>query len=240
MRRWLTPLLLLLPALAGPASAQDLGKAVKDILGSRTAAKALTQGDAAAGLKEALQLGAAAAGDRLSLKDGFFGDLQVRIPLPGVLGKAQKQLRPLGLSGPLDDLQLKINRAAEATAPKAKTLVVDAVRSMTIDDALSILKGGDTAATDFLRSKTEAQLRAAFAPQIRSALASSGALSAANSAVKKYGAGLVATDAKTWITDNATTGALNGLFYYVAQEERAIRKDPVKRTSDLLRRVFGG
>jgi hypothetical protein len=105
---------------------------------------------------------------------------------------------------------------------------------------MGVLRGGDTAATDFLRKKTEANLRTSLRPYFESALKSSGALTAVDGAVAKYGAGLVKKDAKTWLTDSATTGALNGLFYYVAREEQAIRKDPLKRTSDILRKVFGG
>jgi hypothetical protein len=114
------------------------------------------------------------------------------------------------------------------------------VKSITIEDAMGILRGGDTTATDFLRKKTEANLRKAFRPYFDKTLESSGALATVDGVVAKYGAGMVRTDAKTWLADSATTGALNGLFYYVAREEQAIRRDPVKRTSDLLRKVFGG
>ena len=124
--------------------------------------------------------------------------------------------------------------------PQAGKLVGDAVRAITFEDALAILRGGDTAATDYLRAKTEVGLRASFQPHFNQALAGSGALNKVDSVVKQYGAGLVKTDAKTWLTDAAMTGALNGLFYYVAREEQAIRRDPVKRTSDILRKVFGG
>lgn len=232
----------LVVALAPAASAQDFGKIASDILHQRVPGDSatLSKGDVNSGLKEALKVAADLSARRLGAKDGFMLDDAVRIPLPGVLGDAQRKLKPFGMSGPLDDLQLKVNRGAEAAMPVAKDLVIKAVTSMTIDDALGVLRGGDTAATDFLRKKTEPGLRTAFRPYFEQALTTSGALKAADAAVAKYGAGLVKTDAKTWITDNATTGALNGLFYYVAREEQAIRHDPVKRTTDLLRRVFGG
>ena len=229
---------LLVPA----ASSQDFGKIASDILHQKTAGDnaSLSKGDVISGLKEALNVATDLASKRLSAKDGFMADPQVRIPLPGMLGDAQKRLQPFGMAGPLDDLQLKVNRAAEAAAPTAKTLVIDAVKSMTFEDAMGVLRGGDTAATDFLRKKTEPGLRKAFRPYFDKALATSGALAAVDGVVAKYGAGLVKTDSKTWLADSATTGALNGLFYYVAREEQAIRRDPVKRTSDLLRKVFGG
>jgi hypothetical protein len=229
-------------AAAQAPNKQDLGRIASDILHLKVPGDSvsLSKGDVASGLKEALTVASDLAGKRLSAKDGFFGDPAVRLPLAGVLGDAQKRLQPFGMSGPLDDLQLKVNRAAEAATPTAKKLVVDAVKSMTFEDAMGVLRGGDTAATDFLRKKTETGLRKAFRPYFDDALKTSGALAAVDGAVAKYGAGLVKTDAKTWLADNATTGALNGLFYYVAREEQAIRRDPVKRTTDLLRKVFGG
>jgi hypothetical protein len=229
-------------AIAPLTAAQDFGKIASDILHQKTPGDRgnLSRGDVNSGLKEALTTAANAAGKRLSAGDGFMGDDAVRIPLPSVLDEAQRRLKPFGMAGPLDDLQLKVNRAAEAAVPTATTLMVDAVKSITIEDAMGILRGGDTAATDFLRKKTEANLRKAFRPYFDKALESSGALATVDGVVAKYGAGMVRTDAKTWLADSATTGALNGLFYYVAREEQAIRRDPVKRTSDLLRKVFGG
>jgi hypothetical protein len=231
-----------LAATSAPATAQDFGKIASDILHQKVPgdSSSLSKGDVTSGLKEALNTAAGLASKRLSAKDGFMGDVAVRIPLPGVLGSAQKKLQPFGMSGPLDDLQLKVNRAAESAAPTAGKLVVEAVKSMSFEDAMGVLRGGDTAATDYLRKKTEPSLRTAFRPYFDKALANSGALNVVDGVVTKYGAGMVKTDSKTWLADNATTGALNGLFYYVAREEQAIRRDPVKRTTDLLRKVFGG
>lgn len=230
------------PGTPMPATAQDLGKIASDILHKAMPGDkgTLTKGDVAAGLKEALSVAGGLAAKKLSAKDGYMGDPAVRIALPGVLGQAHKKLAPFGMAGPLDDLQRRVNRAAEAAAPAAGKLVADAVKSMTFDDAMTVLRGGDSAATTFLRQKTEASLRQVLKPQFTQALKSSGALSALDGAVAKYGAGVLKTDTKTWLAEEATTGALNGLFYYLAREEQAIRRDPVKRTSDLLRKVFGG
>jgi hypothetical protein len=218
-------------------STSEIGKALGNALGKKLSPSAAETG---AGLKEALTKAAGTVATQLGAKDGYFGDSKIRIPLPGVLGDAQKRLKPFGMAGSLDDLQLRMNRAAEAATPEAKKLVVSAVQSMTFEDAVGILKGGDTAATDFLRGKTQASLTTALRPYVTKALADSGALNAVDKAVAKYGAGLAPTDTRGWLTDKAVTGALDGLFYYVAQEERSIRHDPVKQTSDLLRRVFGG
>jgi hypothetical protein len=229
-------------AASTPARAQDLGKIASDILHKSMPGDKgnLTKGDVAAGLKEALSVAGGLATKRLSAVNGYMGDPAIRIPLPGVLGQAHKRLSPFGMAGPLDDLQRRVNRAAEAAAPAAGKMVAEAVKSMTFEDAMTILRGGDSAATTFLRQKTEVNLRQALRPQFTQALQSAGALSALDGAVAKYGAGMLKTDTKTWLAEEATTGALNGLFYYLAREEQAIRRDPVKRTSDLLRKVFGG
>jgi hypothetical protein len=244
---WLAAALIAIAAGVAPAiSAQEpssnWGRIASDILHQRLPGDGgnLSRGDVTSGLKEALSVASNLATKRLGAKDGFFRDAAVRIPLPGVLGDAQRRLQPFGMAGPLDDLQLKVNRAAEAAAPAAGKLVIDAVKAMTFEDAVGVLRGGDRAATDFLRRKTEANLRKTFRPYIDEALNASGALAAVEGAVARYGAGLVKTNAKAWLVDNATTGALDGLFYYVAREEQAIRRDPAKRTSELLRKVFGG
>ncbi|MDP3493977.1 MAG: DUF4197 domain-containing protein [Hyphomonadaceae bacterium] len=245
MRVWLKRacLALAVTALAnGAAFAQDFGKIASDILHKSLPGDKgnLSKGDVTLGLKEALNVASGLASKRLSAKDGFMGDVAVRIPLPGVLGSAQKKLQPFGMAGPLDDLQMKVNRAAESAVPTASKLVVDAVKTMSFDDAMGILRGGDTAATDFLRKRTETSLRQSFRPYFDKALATSGALASVDGVVGKYGAVLVKTEAKTWLAEAATTSALDGLFYYVAREEQSIRRDPVKRTTDLLRKVFGG
>ncbi len=244
MRAWLAGLAAMLAATfaVSAAGAQDFGKIASDVLHKAMPGDKgnLSKTDVTLGLKEALNVASGLASKRLSAKDGFMGDAAVRIPLPGVLGDAQKRLSPFGMAGPLDDLQLKVNRAAEAAAPSAGKLVIDAVKSMSFDDAMGVLRGGDTAATDFLRKRTEAGLRTSFRPYFDNALATSGALNSVDAVVAKYGAGVVKKDAKTWLADAATTSALNGLFYYVAREEQAIRRDPAKRTSDILRKVFGG
>lgn len=227
---------------SGQKPRSDMSKVLGDVLHERLPGDNanLSKSDVSSGLKEALTVAAGTVAKRIGAKDGYFADGAIRIPLPGVLGDAQKRLKPFGMSGSLDDLQLKINRSAEAAAPTAQKLVVDAVKSMTIEDAIGILRGSDTAATDYLRQKTEPGLRKAFRPYVDKALASSGAITALDAAASKYGGGLLPSDTHSWLADHAVAGALDGLFYYVAREEQAIRHDPVKRTTDLLRRVFGG
>ncbi|MEO0466178.1 MAG: DUF4197 domain-containing protein [Pseudomonadota bacterium] len=191
------------------------------------------------GLREALTLGTENVAGQLGATNGYFGDPEIRIPLPGTLGDIQDTLSNVGLSGPLDDLQVKLNRGAEAAVPQAKALVINAVQSITIEDALGILNGGDTAATDFLRGKTEGDLRSALEPYIRSALSSSGAYQALDDVASSNGLGGLSASLQDDLTTSAVNYGLDGLFYYVAQEEKAIREDPVARTTEILRKVFG-
>jgi hypothetical protein len=239
---------VLTPVLASAASAQSWG----DILrrATRDPAKPtqspagnlfsnITSGEADQGLRQALTIGAERVASQLGVENGYFGDSAIRIPLPGTLGDIQKRLKQFGLSAPLDDLQLRMNRAAEAAVPQAKALIVDAVSSITLEDAMGILRGGDTAATDYLRGRTEVSLTEAFRPHVAKALDDAGAIRAFDKAVDQYGLSGMGIDARGSLTDFAVEKGLDGLFFYLAKEERAIRTDPAKRSTDLLRKVFG-
>ena len=208
-------------------------------IGQGGAGSALTTAEIEAGLREALTVGTERVASQLGRVDGYFGDPEIRIPLPGRLGDLQDTLSDVGLSAPLDDLQLRLNRAAEDAVPQARTLVIDAVSSITLEDALGILNGGDTAATDFLRQRTEAGLRDALTPHMRSALEGSGAYTALDNVATRNGLGVFTTSLRDDITMSAVNFGLDGLFLYVAAEEKRIREDPVARTTELLRKVFG-
>jgi hypothetical protein len=232
-------------ATTAPACAQqDGGGILSSILKgvSRPQAGALSQRDAALGLREALSNGVVAVTARLGRVDGFFRDPKVHIPLPGTLASAQRGLRPLGLSAPLDDLELKINRAAEAAMPQAKTIFLDAVRGMSFSDAVSIVRGGDDAATRYLRQKSGTKLAELLTPYMQGALEQSGAFTALDNAMarSRINPGTLGANLRADMVNFAVQKALDGAFGYIAEEERAIRRDPAKRTSDILRRVFGG
>lgn len=211
----------------------------------------LSASEADGGIREALTNGAIAAVLKTGRLDGFWQDNKIKIPLPGTLGKLQKSLQPYGLSSSFDDLQLKINRAAENSAPKAKEIFVNAIKSFTINDAMSILQGGENAGTNLLKEKTKPQLISAFRPQMLDAIDKTGAGVSIGKIDKKYGAQLGSLanisgtktqnqDLKSQLVDYAVSKSLDGIFYYIGTEEAAIRKDPAKRTSDLLKKVFGG
>jgi hypothetical protein len=228
------------PALAQQEREGVLSGILKGITQPATAS-ATSQRDAAMGLREALSNGVIAVTTRLGRTDGFFRDPKVHIPLPGTLASAQRGLRPLGMAGPLDDLELKVNRAAEAAMPQAKTLFLNAVRSMTFSDAVSIVRGGDDAGTRYLREKSQTRLAELLRPHMESALQQSGAFQALDAAVARspVNAGGAVRNLRGDIVNFAVAKALDGAFAYIAEEERAIRTDPARRTSDLLRRVFG-
>jgi len=225
----------------GTAGAQERTGGLSGIIKSLGRSQGtLTQRDAAAGLREALQVSAVEVTTRLGRTDGFFADPRVKIPLPGTLGRAQRTLAPMGMSAPLDDLERRVNRGAEAAMPQARTLFVNAIRSMSVSDAVGIVRGGDDAGTRYLRERSQTQLTALLRPHMESALTQAGAFTALDTAASRAGFAGAAQNLRGELVTFAVAKALDGAFGYIAEEERAIRRDPVRRTSDLLRRVFGG
>ena len=206
-------------------------------LGSKSVLSDKTAQD---GLRQMLTQGTAAAVAQVSKPDGYWGDSLIRIPLPKPMANMQNLLKPLGQSGILDDLHLRMNRAAETAAPVAKGLFIDAITSMTITDAAGIIRGGNTAGTDYLQRTTTPRLTTAFTPPMESAMQSTGAVDYLDRAIKRNNLeSVVKTDAKTYLGTYAVGLALNGLFHYVGTEEIAIRRDPTKRATDLLKSLFG-
>lgn len=195
---------------------------------------------AQAALRQMLNDGTVASVEKLGKTDGYWGDSLVRIPLPKTLAKAQKLAKPLGLSGVFDELHLRINRGAEQAAPLARDLFHDAIKSMTIKDAVGIITGAPTAGTQYLQKTTTPRLTTAFTPIVENALQSAGAVTYFDRAVKRNNLkNLVKTDAKTYLGKYAVGYALEGLFHYIGVEETAIRRSPAKRGSQILKAVFG-
>jgi hypothetical protein len=204
-----------------------------------SALDALTQQDAIAGLKAALTQGAGAAVGKLGITDGFLGNPEVRIPLPGKLQQAQKTLRLVGLGPKADELVRTMNRAAEAAVPAAKPLFVDAIKQMSLQDAKAILSGGADAGTQYFRRVTSDQLTAKFLPIVRQSTDRLQVASQYNAlAGQASKLGLVNAKDAT-IESYVTAKTLDGLFLMMAKEEAAIRKDPVGQASKLLQKVFG-
>jgi hypothetical protein len=201
----------------------------------------LSNDDIIAGLKEALSVGASKSAGKLSAVDGFFRDAVVKVLMPPEAQKVEKTLRQIGAGKLVDDAILSINRAAEDASKSAAPIFLNAIKQMTLQDGLAILKGTDTAATSYLKKATTANLSSAFKPSIDSALTKTNATKYWSAVFDKYNQ-LPTTFKKvdTDLSGYVTQKALQGVFYYVSEEEKKIRKDPAARVSDLLKKVFGG
>lgn len=199
----------------------------------------ITSREAAAGLKAALEKGSAAAVANLGRTDGFFGNEKVRIPLPESMQRAEKLMRRFGMARQADELILGLNRAAEAAVPEARTLLVDAVRRMTLQDAKGILQGGETAGTQYFRRSTEADLRRRFLPIVQQSTQKVGLAQTYNRyAEKGVALGLVAKDDAD-LDAYVTEKALEGLFFALGEEEKKVRSDPAGAGAAIIRKVFG-
>jgi len=203
----------------------------------------LTQADAAAGIRAALNNGVASAISTIGVADGFLLNNLIHIPLPKTLKDMQSSLSKIGLSGPLDTLETQLNRGAEAAVPKARSIFVDAISQMSISDAIGIVRGGNNAATDYLKERTFTPLTGLFTPIMTTALEQAGAIKTLDSLSARLKAIPLApklgADAKTDLIRHGVQFGLDGMFVYVAKEEAAIRANPAKRTSEILRKVFG-
>lgn len=204
---------------------------------------ALTAGEVALGLKAALDNGVGNALTNVGVLNGFLGNDIVRIPLPKVLQDVQSYLAPIGADGLLVELQTQLNRGAEKAAPVAKDIFLDTIRGLTITDAFDILRGPDTAATEYLQSRTTTRLSQLFSPIMENALNQTGALRlvddvASQLKIVPFGPNLGA-NARSDLIDHGVDYGLRGVFHFVGEEEKAIRANPAKRTSEILRRVFG-
>ncbi|EME69399.1 hypothetical protein H261_13524 [Paramagnetospirillum caucaseum] len=243
---------------ASPVLAQgglmDLGKGmIKQELEQRAggaspggggAGASLSTSEIGSGLKEALRVAADKVTGRLGRADGFNADPAVHIPLPDKLASVKQALALAGKSQMVDDLELKLNRAAEAATPKARQIFWDAVQKMTLDDARGILNGPQDAATQYFKRTMSPDLRTAMRPVVDSTVAQSGAVqSYSGMAGAAKGLPLVGDALKSgpsMLTDHVLDYALSGIFNYLGQEEAAIRTNPASRSTDLLKKVFGG
>jgi hypothetical protein len=203
-------------------------------------AAALSETDAVAGLRAALERGVVAAVGLLGRTDGFLGNPQVRIPLPPALEEAAKLLKMTGQSRRIDELVTAMNRAAEAAVPEAKALLVNAVKAMSVEDAVRVLRGGDTAVTEFFAGKTREPLGLKFLPIVERATDKVKLADKYNAiAGKGVGLGLVKREDAN-VQQYVTRKALDGLYFMIGEEERKIRSDPVGTGSAILKKVFGG
>ena len=197
----------------------------------------LSSDEIISGLKEALTVGTENGSKKLSAVDGFFKDAAIKILMPAEAQKAEKTLRSFGMGKYVDDAILSMNRAAEDAAKSASPIFINAIKQITIQDGIGILRGSDQAATDYLKSKTVASLTEAFRPVVESSLQNVGATKHWNTVFSNYNK-VSAEKINPDLTAYVTEKALAGIFYQVAQEEQKIRKDPAARTTDILKKVF--
>ncbi len=199
----------------------------------------LSNDDIISGLKDALRVGTDSSSKRLSKLDGFFGDAAIKILMPEEAKKVERTLRNFGMGSMVDKAILSMNRAAEDAASGVGTIFWDAIKSMSIKDGLQILRGGDFAATDYLKSVTTKELTEKFRPVIEKALVKADATKYWKDVFTNYNrfsTSQVNTDLTVYVTERA----LSGLFYNISLEEQKIRKDPAAQVTDILKKVFGG
>ena len=230
MKKFLIVLSLFTLPLAGCETARQ----ILETTGNGT----LSNAEIVQGLKEALRVGTDTSTKKLSLLNGFFGDDIIKILMPPEAVKVEKTLRDVGLGKTVDRAILSMNRAAEDATKYVGDIFWNSIKSMTIQDALGILRGGDFAATEYLKRTTTAQLTASFRPVIERSLKNVDATKYWDdvfSVYNKFSKTPVNTDLGGYVTEKA----LSGLFYHIGLQEQKIRKDPVARVTDILKRVFG-
>ncbi len=207
---------------------------------SGQALSTLSDSEIGSGLKEALRVGSETVVSQLSKMDGFNADSAIHIPLPENFETVKKALAKVGYSDMLDDLELKLNRAAEAATPKAKELFGKAITEMSIDDVQTIYKGPEDSATQYFRGKMTPELTKEMTPVVEESLSKVGAVQAYDDVMGKYKSIPFMPDVKGDLNGYVVEKGMDGIFYYLAKEEAAIRSEPLKQTTTLLKRLFGG
>jgi hypothetical protein len=200
----------------------------------------LSPDDIVSGLKDALAKGTQKSTDKLSAVDGFFKDAAVKILFPPEAAKMESTLRQAGFGPQVDKAILDLNRAAEDAAKSAAPIFLNAIKSMSVTDGINILRGSNTAATQYLQKTTTAQLTAAFLPVIKSSLDKVGATNSWKTVVDAYNKIPFHKKVNSDLPAYTTEKALDGVFYYVAVEEKSIRANPAGQADALLKKVFGG
>lgn len=247
MRKWTGSLLIapMIFSLSSCASNPELmDAAIKIAQQAATSqaggASALSIGEISAGLKEALKVGSNNVVQQLGVTNGFNADPAIHIPLPRKIARVRDYAAKVGLQRSFDDLETRLNRAAEAATPHAKELFYGAITQMTLSDARGILQGPSNAATNYFRDKMNMPLAERMRPIVNQAMAQAGVVQAYDNAVGRLGPLAPAVpDYKSQLTDHVVQLGMDGIFHYLAQEEAAIRNNPAKRVTDILRRVFG-
>lgn len=231
---------LVLPACAGNGIGANVATVLEsDTLREGIRRQPLTESDVDAGLREALRVAVRESVRLAGRTNGYLSNPDIRIPLPPSLERVETTLRRLGLDNQVDSFVEEMNHGAELAATEATPILTKAIRELTIDDAWDILQGDNTAATQYLREKTDREIYDAFLPIVRGQLERTGAMRSLNRLLAAYQGASLAQEVEIAFTDYTTRKAMDGLFFLMAEQERQIREDPLARTTELLRRVFG-
>ncbi len=212
---------------------------VNQILNSVSGGHGLSNDKIVKGLKEALSVGTKNSSAKASLPDGFYKNPKIKIPFPKEAQQMEKTLRSLGMNQEVDRFVKSLNRAAEDASKKAAPVFLKAITSMSISDGLKILKGSNSAATDYLKSATTGQLKNEFKPVVKTSLQKVEVTKYWKPLVKSYNKVPMVKKMNPDLDEYVTTRAIDGLFKLIAEEELKIRKDPAARVTELLKEVFG-
>jgi len=234
-----TFLAIFLASTSGGASAGWLDKLKELVPGDDEKQQSLSSDDISGGLKEALRVGTENVVNNLGATDGFNLDPQIHIPLPKNLGQVKKVLGKVGMDSMLTDLETRLNRAAEIATPRAKQLFIAAINDMTLDDVMAIYKGPEDSATQYFKSKMSGPLAVTMKPIVDESLADVGAAKSYDEVMASYNSVPLVPKVDANLGDYVVEKGMDGIFFYLAKEEAAIRQNPSARTTDLLRRVFG-
>ncbi len=235
----LTKFCILLTIVLSACTSAQINQTLGDVNKALGSDQPLTTTEVASGLKEALIKGISNGSDLASQLDGYFKNPEIKIPFPPDVKKVEDKLRQIGLGGEVDKFVMTLNRGAEDAAKEAKPIFIAAIKSMTIEDAWGILKGQDNAATQYLQRTTSALLKDKFKPVIQNSLDKVSATKYYGDIVSKYNSIPFVEKVNPDLNDYATDMAIHGLFVMIAKEEKNIRQDPLARTTELLKKVFG-
>jgi len=236
MKRLLIGIMFIIVAAASVSNAGFLDNILKDF--GFSSEKGLDQETIVSGLKEALSVGTENAVKEVSKVDGYLANEAIKIMMPEEIQKVADVLRKVGYQKPVDEFISSMNHAAEKAAPKATSHIVDAIKAMSFDDAKQILEGGDTAATDYFKSKTSDKLYEDFMPIISSSMDEVGVTQSYKGMMDKYLSLPFVKKESLDLDHYVTNKSLDGLFLMIAEEEKKIRTDPAARVTDLLKKVF--
>lgn len=234
--------IILLSLVLGACTTAQINQALTEAnkaLGTPTQSLTPTTEEVGGGLKEALINGISKGSDLVSVTDGYFKNAEIKIPFPPDVKKVEDKLRQLGFGNKVDDFVMTLNRGAEEAAKEAKPIFINAIKQMTIQDAWALLKGNPDAATQYLKRTTTPQLREKFSPVVQVALDKVSATKYYSDVINTYNKIPFVDKVNPDLNAYATDKAIEGLFVMVAKEEKNIRENPVARTTDLLKKVFG-